>query len=182
MLFETFMKVFFGEQKFDEEKVLAEFKEEIEKAAQKIVDEYLDSLTPEITFEKTSEDATIPSYADEDAEGMDLYSPINVTIPSHGKVKFKLGIKAHIPNTHWLMFASRSGMAWNNSIEKGAGIIDVNFRKDLGLVLYNHSDEPYHILKGDKVAQAIPMRRNRLRIKKGVVDDTARGGLGSSGR
>lgn len=181
MLFESFMKVFFGE-KFDEEKVLAEFKEEIEKAAQKIVDEYNKSNLPVITFEKSSEDATIPTYANENAEGMDLYSPINVTIPARGKVNIKLGIKVHIPDGYWLMFASRSGTSWKNSVEKGAGIIDIDYRKELGLVLYNHSDEPFVIVKGDRVAQAIPMRRNVLRIEEGAVDDTERGGFGSTGR
>lgn len=137
---------------------------------------------PQIKFQKLSKDATIPTYADNEAEGMDLYSPFDLIIPARGKINIKLGIKADIPRGYWLMFKSRSGTSWKAGIEHGAGVIDNNYKQELGLILYNHGDNDFEIKKGDRVAQAIPMRTNRLNIVEDLVEDGTRGGFGSTGR
>lgn len=137
---------------------------------------------PELIFEKTRPEATIPTYGSDDAADFDLYTPESFTIPARGKARIKLGIKVQIPPGFTLKFESRSGLSWNNSIEVGAGRIDWKYGKELGLILYNHSDEPYMAVAGDRVAQAIMTRYERARIKEGVVTDRNRDGFGSTGK
>lgn len=164
--------------------ILKNYQDEIEKFSQEIVDEYMKNYPmPEIVFEKISENATIPTYADDESEGLDLYSPINFTIQPFSRASVPLDIKADIPKGFWLKIEARSGTSWKAGLETGAGVIDNSYKKNVGVVLHNLNNEPIHILKGDRIAQAIPMRCNRLIIKEGKVEDTTnRGGMGSTGR
>lgn len=80
--------------------------------------------------------------------------------------------------------APRSGLAWKNSIDVGAGVIDADYRGPVGVILFNHSDSDFTIKAGDRIAQLIL----ELIITPDVmeVDDldaTARGdgGFGSTG-
>lgn len=159
------------------------FDEAVKEAAREMFDKYLELEKPEIVFEKISENATIPTYADDGSEGLDLYSPINFTIQPFSRASVPLDIKADIPKGFWLKIEARSGTSWKAGLETGAGVIDNSYKKNVGVVLHNLNNEPIHILKGDRIAQAIPMRCNRLTIKEGKVEDTTnRGGFGSSGR
>ena len=84
------------------------------------------------------------------------------------------------------MFA-RSGLGIRKGIalSNGVGVIDSDYRGEVGMGLINLSDEPYTIQPGDRVAQMmispviLPARRF-----VDELDETARGagGLGSTGR
>lgn len=39
--------------------------------------------------------------------------------------------------------APRSGLAWKNSIDVGAGVIDADYRGNVGIILFNHSDTDF---------------------------------------
>jgi dUTP pyrophosphatase len=51
--------------------------------------------------------------------------------------------------------AGRSGLALNHSLTVGAGVIDQDYRGNIGILLFNHSLTDYVIKKGDRVAQLI---------------------------
>lgn len=51
--------------------------------------------------------------------------------------------------------APRSGLAWKNSIDVGAGVVDYDYRGNVGVILFNHSNEDFVINAGDRVAQLI---------------------------
>ena len=40
--------------------------------------------------------------------------------------------------------APRSGLAWKNFIDTGAGVIDADYRGNVGVILFNHSDDDFH--------------------------------------
>jgi dUTP pyrophosphatase len=44
-----------------------------------------------------------------------------------------------------------------NKLKKkvGAGVIDADYRGNVGVILFNHSDEDFQIEKGDRIAQLI---------------------------
>ena len=51
--------------------------------------------------------------------------------------------------------APRSGLAWKHFIDTGAGVIDADYRGNVGVVLFNFGDEPFEIAAGDRIAQLI---------------------------
>ena len=79
----------------------------------------------------------------------------------------------------------RSGLALKHGITvlNTPGTIDNSYRKEIGIILINHGHEPYMINKGDKIAQMLI--RTLAPSKMEVVDfveDTGRGGFGSTGK
>ena len=80
--------------------------------------------------------------------------------------------------------APRSGLAVKNFIDVGAGVVDYDYRGNVGVVLFNHGDADFVVARGDRVAQLV-LERISMAAAKEVQDlpDTARGagGFGSTG-
>lgn len=51
--------------------------------------------------------------------------------------------------------APRSGLAAKHGIDVGAGVIDEDYRGNIGVVLFNHGKEAFEIKRGDRIAQLI---------------------------
>ena len=51
--------------------------------------------------------------------------------------------------------APRSGLAWKNFIDTGAGVIDADYRGELKVLLFNHEDTDFQVKCGDRIAQLI---------------------------
>ena len=49
--------------------------------------------------------------------------------------------------------APRSGLAVNNRIAVGAGVIDPDYDGEIKVVLFNHDDEGFIVQPGDRIAQ-----------------------------
>ena len=62
--------------------------------------------------------------------------------------------------------APRSGLAWKNSIDVGAGVVDYDYRGNVGVILFNHSDTDFQINVGDRVAQLILERISMATVGK----------------
>jgi deoxyuridine 5'-triphosphate nucleotidohydrolase len=80
---------------------------------------------------------------------------------------------------------NRSGLACKNHIDCGAGVIDADYRGDIGVILFNHGKEPLEVKLHDRVAQLI-LERHMVGEELKEVDDldvTERGasGYGSTG-
>ena len=84
--------------------------------------------------------------------------------------------------------APRSGLAWKNHIDVGAGVIDYDYRGEIKIVLINnHKSDVFHVNKHMKIAQMIPTMslstKNVIFEEVNELEDTHRGegGFGSSG-
>lgn len=80
--------------------------------------------------------------------------------------------------------APRSGLAAKNHIDIGAGVIDEDYRGNVGVVMFNHADTDFQVAKGDRIAQLICERiyyPSLEQVKE--LSDTKRGdgGFGSTG-
>jgi deoxyuridine 5'-triphosphate nucleotidohydrolase len=79
----------------------------------------------------------------------------------------------------------RSGLALKHGITvlNTPGTIDNSYRKEIGVILYNAGHEPYTINKGDKIAQMLirPLYPSKMEIVENI-EDTQRGGFGSTGK
>lgn len=51
--------------------------------------------------------------------------------------------------------APRSGLAAKHFIDTGAGVIDADYRGEVKVLLFNHSDVDFPIKAGDRVAQLV---------------------------
>lgn len=106
-------------------------------------------------FKKLSEDAHMPVRANEYAAGYDLYSSRIYAVPPRGRCLIKTDISLEIPTGHYGRIAPRSGLALKHGLDVGGGVIDSDYRGNIGVILFNHTDEPFFIAKWDKIAQII---------------------------
>ena len=56
------------------------------------------------------------------------------------------------------MSAPRSGLALKNGIDVGAGVVDFDYRGNVGVILFNFSDIDFEVKRGDRIAQLIVER------------------------
>ena len=118
-------------------------------------------MDSEFFIKPLTETATAPTRGSEDAAGYDLYADTpdtDIIVPAHGKAIVKTGLSMAIPQHHYGRIAPRSGLAWKHFIDVGAGVIDRDYRGEVGVVLYNFSDIDYLIKHKDRIAQIILTR------------------------
>ncbi|XP_059746271.1 deoxyuridine 5'-triphosphate nucleotidohydrolase, mitochondrial isoform X1 [Bos taurus] len=106
------------------------------------------------------------------------------TVPPMEKVLVKTDIQIALPSGCYGRVAPRSGLAAKHFIDVGAGVIDEDYRGNVGVVLFNFGKEKFEVKKGDRIAQLICERIFYPEIEEvQVLDDTERGsgGFGSTG-
>lgn len=133
---------------------------------------------------KLSEFATIPTKGSKLAAGYDLYAAHEYVIKSKGKEMVKTDLQIALPTGCYGRVAPRSGLAWKNFIDVGAGVIDEDYRGPVNVILFNFGDDDFIIKRGDRIAQLICEKIQQTDIVE--VDDlekTERGanGFGSTG-
>ena len=105
-------------------------------------------------------------------------------VPARGKELVKTDLSIAIPLGTYARVAPRSGLAWKKFIDVGAGVVDYDYRGNVGVILFNHGDEDFEVKKGDRVAQLILEQILTPEVVEcDDLDDTARGagGFGSTG-
>jgi len=138
-------------------------------------------------------DFLVPKRATEGAMAFDIISPSEEVVPpmtlaGAGTTKIKTLIAVTIPEGYGIILGSRSSLAAKHSLTVEAGWIDSDYRGIIHVVLYNHSNEPYKIHAGERIAQAMLVKIPECDIEvTGEYPDekeTARGagGFGSTGR
>ena len=128
---------------------------------------------------KLSSDATTPSRATAGSAGYDLYSPISTTIGAQDKQLIPLDIVVALPDGTYGRIAPRSGLAHRYFIDVGAGVIDQDYRGNVSVLLFNFSSTPYHVNKGDRIAQMILEQICTPDVEDvSILDNTARGSGG----
>lgn len=141
-----------------------------------------------VTFKvsKTHADATIPVRQGLGDAGYDLSSCEDGSIAPKSRKMFNTGITVEIPTDCYARIAPRSGLALKKGIDTGAGVIDSSYRGSIGVILFNHSDEPFEVKVGDRIAQLIFEKiyiPDLEVVEYTELTDTDRGtgGLGSTG-
>ncbi|XP_043121061.1 deoxyuridine 5'-triphosphate nucleotidohydrolase, mitochondrial isoform X2 [Puntigrus tetrazona] len=137
-----------------------------------------------LRFAKLTEHATTPSRGSSRAAGFDLYSAYDYSIGPMEKALVKTDIQIAVPHGHYGRVAPRSGLAVKHFIDVGAGVVDEDYRGNLGVVLFNFNKEPFEVKKGDRVAQLICERICYPELQEmKTLDETERGagGFGSTG-
>jgi len=138
-----------------------------------------------LMFKRLDPKASLPKYAHASDSGMDVSTIESGTILPHSFAKFKTGLAAVIPPGYELQVRPRSGLQCKSGIVGAWGTVDEGYRGDIGVALYNHSDEPFHVSVGDRIAQLVlsPVVRPAVYETFEELADTDRGsaGFGSTG-
>uniref|UniRef100_A0A6C0BD06 dUTP diphosphatase n=1 Tax=viral metagenome TaxID=1070528 RepID=A0A6C0BD06_9ZZZZ len=138
-------------------------------------------------IKKLSEDAILPVRGSTFSAGYDLFSPINVTIPpGENKCVMTDVAIAWDDDEYYMQIFSRSSIAFKKKNNVCAGVIDIDYRKNVGVVLLNNSDVPFVIQKGDRIAQYIFLKKVSPEIIEVdefsfTLESTRSGGFGSTG-
>ncbi len=102
----------------------------------------------QIYVTKLVQEAVIPSQGTPLAAGFDLSSCVDITVPAHGKQLVPTGLVIELPEGTYGRIAPRSGIAWNNFIDVGAGTVDSDYRGEVKVLLFNFSDEDFVVGTG----------------------------------
>ncbi len=130
-----------------------------------------------------------PHYASAHAAGADLRAAIDeeIVLQSGEHMLIPTGFAMALPIGFEAQIRPRSGLALKHGIAvlNTPGTIDADYRGEVGVILINHGQQPFHVQRGDRIAQMViaPVKQAIWREEKSL-DTTERGsgGFGSSGK
>jgi dUTP pyrophosphatase len=139
-----------------------------------------------IKIKKLHSDAIIPHYAHDGDSGMDVYSTEDIVIMHYKRILVPTGISFEIPKGFEIQVRPKSGLALNHGLTllNTPGTLDSGYRGELKILIFNTSDQPYEVKKGEKIAQIILARYEQAEIQEvNDLGDSSRGegGFGSTG-
>lgn len=129
-----------------------------------------------------------PNYETEGAAGMDLRANIEaaITLKPLERVIVKTGLFIALPIGFEAQVRPRSGLAAKKGITvlNSPGTVDADYRGEIGVILVNLSNEEFVINDGERIAQLIIAKHERVAWNEvTVLSETERGsgGFGSTG-
>ena len=108
----------------------------------------------EVKFVKTHTDAKLPTKAYDEDNCFDLYSVEDTTIPARGSAVVPVGLTCgYISPGYGFVIRPRSGLGFKAGLQPHLGEIDNGYRGDLGVKMYNFTDNDYIVKKDERTAQ-----------------------------
>ena len=127
---------------------------------------------------------TLPAYGSSAAAGADLTAAEDAVLTPGARAAVGTGLVLALPPGHVGLVWPRSGLALRHGIDTLAGVIDSDYRGEVRVVLVNHGSEPFPIRRGDRIAQLLVQKVERVEfVARDRLEATARGagGFGSTG-
>ncbi|NMB36921.1 MAG: dUTP diphosphatase [Bacteroidales bacterium] len=130
-----------------------------------------------------------PQYATPFSAGMDLRANITepVTLGSLCRAMVPTGLYIELPEGFEAQVRPRSGLAAKHgiSVTNSPGTIDADYRGEINVLLVNLSPDPFTINPGERIAQMVVARHEKVEWEEvDILGETGRGagGFGSTGR
>lgn len=135
---------------------------------------------------KIVDNGVLPFKSTEGAAAFDICAAEAGTVRAGSGKIFLTGLIPEIPDGWVMLLFSRSGMGFNSDIRlsNSVGVIDSDYRGEIKVKLRNDSSIDYHVLAGDRIAQAVFMPAPSVEcVRVADVNHTKRGsgGFGSTG-
>jgi dUTP pyrophosphatase len=111
-----------------------------------------------LEFQRLDPRAVLPTRGSEAAAGLDLYSIEAVRLEPGQRVVARTGLAVAIPKGFYGRVAPRSGLATKNGLDVLAGVIDADYRGEIGCLIYNAGSEPIELPAQSKICQLIIRR------------------------
>ncbi len=138
-------------------------------------------MITDIIVECIHPNARIPTQANPGDACYDLYTPETVVLAPQTQTVVATGIQIQLPLNWEAQIRGRSGLA-SQGIMAHPGTIDQRYRKEIGVILYNLNSEPWSFKPGERLAQIAFRPVPETKLIPGVVEETQRGGFGSTGK
>jgi dUTP pyrophosphatase len=131
---------------------------------------------------------SLPSYETLHSAGMDLRANIDspITLKSLERAMVPTGLFIELPEGHEAQIRPRSGLAAKKGIGvlNSPGTVDADYRGEIKVILVNLSNDAFTIEDGERIAQMIVAKHERVEwIESTELIETERGagGFGSTG-
>ena len=138
---------------------------------------------PALNYEKLSDRAKAPKRATPGSIGLDLFTPTDMFIPAKEQVLIHTDLILVPTPGHYIRIASKSGLALQYRLTVEGGVVDPDYRGNVGVLLRNHSDEAQILERGEAIAQVIMEKAAMpVVVEMKIAKDTERGtgGFGST--
>lgn len=143
---------------------------------------------PTIKFLRLHPDAQLPRYATKHAAGLDICAcnDEDMVVAPQSVALIPTGFAIELPIGYEAQLRPRSGLALKHAISlpNAPGTIDADYRGEIKIILINHGKEPFTVKKGDRIAQMVITKHERVDfVEADSLSDTERGtgGFGHTG-
>ncbi|KAG6524305.1 hypothetical protein ZIOFF_014211 [Zingiber officinale] len=134
---------------------------------------------PVLKVKKLHPAAVIPQRQTEEAAGYDLKLIQSYEIFPGDRALLSTGILVAIPDGHYGRIAAKSGAAFKQGIHVGVGVIDLDYRGEIKILVFNLNYDTILLVKGEAIAQLIIEKISTPQVLE--VDDLIDTTQGSSG-
>ena len=129
---------------------------------------------------------SLPEYKTSGAAAFDLYARVETVIKPKAVALVPLNVALQVPKDHWVLVAARSSLHKKGlMMANGIGVGDFDYRGDndeYHAALFNFSDKSVTVKRGERIVQAIILKREPVKFtEKKQFGTKNRGGFGSTG-
>jgi len=142
-----------------------------------------------VLIKKLNPSVKLPRYKTNGASGMDLMAFIEkpISLEPGKSCLVPTGLSVAFSNKYEIQIRPRSGLAAKNNISvlNTPGTIDSDYRGEIKIILFNHSNENFIINNNDRVAQMVltPIIKMELEETNELPESIrGEGGFGSTGK
>ncbi len=149
-----------------------------------------DSIDVPVTVLPHGEGLDLPAHATPDAAGLDLRAAVPEDAPlvlAPGDFALvPTGLQIALPDGTEGQVRPRSGLAFKHGVTvlNSPGTIDSGYRGEVGVLLVNHGRQPFEVRRGERIAQLVVARYERVRLVPAselAASERGAGGFGSTG-
>jgi dUTP pyrophosphatase len=143
--------------------------------------------TLDVLLRRLDPDAPVPSYSHPGDAGADLTTTVDVELAPGSRATVPTGIAIALPDGYAAFVHPRSGLASRHglTVVNAPGTVDAGYRGEIKVTLLNtDTDETVHLSRGDRIAQLVVQRVERVRFLEAEHlpgSHRGDGGFGSSG-
>ncbi len=142
-----------------------------------------------VLIKKLDPSVTLPSYKTSGASGMDLMAFVKekIVIKPQASALIPTGLSVAFSEDYEIQIRPRSGLAAKNNISvlNTPGTIDSDYRGELKIIIFNHSNHDFVVNSNDRIAQMVLTPIAKIELKEANdLPKTLRGegGFGSTGK
>ena len=142
-----------------------------------------------VLIKKLDPKVTLPSYKTKGASGMDLMAFVKekIVIKPQTSALIPTGLSVAFSEDYEIQIRPRSGLAAKNNISvlNSPGTIDSDYRGELKIIIFNHSNHDFIVNNNDRIAQMVLTPIAKMELEEAnELPKTLRGegGFGSTGK